>query len=235
MIERVASVLDALEGGDALTLSQVVRRTGLPRSSIHRILEQLVATRLVQRDGQEYRLGMRIMELGSVMYHQDQVRVAAVHHLHRLHARTGLAAQLAVLDEGRVVYLVQVGGRSGLPSRAWVNGRPPAARTVVGKALTAHSPALRTATGSHRFRAELADIRQRGVACGPEEAMPGYGSVAAPVIGPGDTTALAAVSLSGPLERMRFAGLAPLVRQTALSVRGGVAPTGDTTASTDPA
>ncbi|MBK3521537.1 IclR family transcriptional regulator [Streptomyces sp. MBT70] len=228
MIDRVVSIFDVLEQADGLTLSQVVRRTGLPRSSAHRILEQLVEVRFLRRDDNDYRLGMRIMELGSVMYHQDRVRAAAVGHLHQLHAWTGLAAQLAVLDEGKVVYLVQVGGRSGIPSRSLVNGRPQAHRTVVGKALMAHSPAAccEVELAPHRFRAELADIRERGVAYGHEETMPGVGCVAAPVIGAGDTAALAAVSVSGPLDHMRFPKLAAMVRRTAASVRRGAAASG---------
>ncbi|MFF4712996.1 IclR family transcriptional regulator [Streptomyces eurythermus] len=229
MIDRVVSIFDVLEQTDGLTLSQVVRRTGLPRSSAHRILEQLVGARLLRRDDNGYRLGMRIMELGSVMYHQDRVRAAAVHHLHQLHACTGLAAQLAVLDEGKVVYLVQVGGRSGISSRSLVNGRPQALRTVVGKALLAHSPATccEPAAAHHRLRAELADIRERGVAYGHEETMPGVGCVAAPVIGAGDTASFAAVSVSGPLDHMRFPELAAVVRRTAANVRRGAADSGD--------
>jgi DNA-binding IclR family transcriptional regulator len=42
VIDRVSLVLDAFDGPGRLTLAQIVRRTGLPRSSAHRMLERLV-------------------------------------------------------------------------------------------------------------------------------------------------------------------------------------------------
>ena len=46
VIDRVSLVLDAFDGPGRLTLAQIVRRTGLPRSSAHRMLERLVAAAL---------------------------------------------------------------------------------------------------------------------------------------------------------------------------------------------
>ncbi len=45
ILERVSLVLDTFDGPGRLTLAQVVKRTGLPRSSAHRILERLVDMR----------------------------------------------------------------------------------------------------------------------------------------------------------------------------------------------
>jgi DNA-binding IclR family transcriptional regulator len=45
VIDRVSLVLDAFDGPGRLTLAQIVRRTGLPRSSAHRMLERLVQLR----------------------------------------------------------------------------------------------------------------------------------------------------------------------------------------------
>ncbi len=42
VIDRVSLVLDAFDGPGRLNLAQIVRRTGLPRSSAHRMLERLV-------------------------------------------------------------------------------------------------------------------------------------------------------------------------------------------------
>lgn len=156
MIDRVVRILDAFEGADGLTLAQVVRQTGLPRSTAHRILEHLAEVRYLRREEHTYRLGMRIMELGSLVIHQDRVREAATPYLHRLHQSTGLVAHLAVLDANEVVYLDKVGNRFGtlLPSR--VGGRLPAARTGVGKALLAHAPSA--AHQPERLRAEPGSV-----------------------------------------------------------------------------
>ncbi|EPD94287.1 hypothetical protein HMPREF1486_02839 [Streptomyces sp. HPH0547] len=222
MIDRVVTILDAFEDADGLTLAQVVRRTGLPRSSAHRILEHLAEVRYLRRDAHTYRLGMRIMELGSLVIHQDRVREAASPHLHRRHQTTGLVAHLAILDEGGadVVYLDKVGNRFGtlLPSR--VGGRLPAARTGVGKALLAHAPHPAAARLPERLHTELAQIRERGIAHDRGEAVRGVACVAAPVVGAGENgPALAAVSVCGPVRQVRAAaGLPSLVRQAAAHI-----------------
>uniref|UniRef100_UPI001C4E1B77 helix-turn-helix domain-containing protein n=1 Tax=Rhodococcus qingshengii TaxID=334542 RepID=UPI001C4E1B77 len=45
VLDRLSAILDTFKGPGRLTLSQVTRRTGLPRSSMHRMLEQLVSKR----------------------------------------------------------------------------------------------------------------------------------------------------------------------------------------------
>lgn len=63
VIDRISLVLDAFDGPGRLTLAQIVRRTGLPRSSAHRMLERLVQLRWLRRSGRDYELGMRLVEL----------------------------------------------------------------------------------------------------------------------------------------------------------------------------
>lgn len=77
VIDRISLVLDAFDGPGRLTLAQIVRRTGLPRSSAHRMLERLVQLRWLRRSGRDYELGMRLVELGSLAVHQDRLVRAA--------------------------------------------------------------------------------------------------------------------------------------------------------------
>ena len=98
VIDRVSLVLDSFDGPGRLTLAQVVRRTGLPRSSAHRMLDRLVQLRWLRRIGRDYELGMRLVELGSLAVHQDRLHKAATPLLHELHRATGLVVHLAVLD-----------------------------------------------------------------------------------------------------------------------------------------
>lgn len=138
VIDRISLVLDAFDGPGRLTLAQIVRRTGLPRSSAHRMLERLVQLRWLRRSGRDYELGMRLVELGSLAVHQDRLVRAATPLLVELHRATGLVVHLAVLDGPDVVYLEKVGDRlnSVIPSR--VGGRQPAHCTAVGKAILAY-------------------------------------------------------------------------------------------------
>ncbi|EOM76561.1 IclR family transcriptional regulator [Rhodococcus rhodnii] len=193
VLDRVSSVLNAFDGPGRLTLSDVVRRTGLPRSSAHRMLDQLVQMRWLRRSGRDYELGMGLIELGSLALAQDRVHTAAMPTLHELHRMTGYVVHLAVLDGSDIVYLEKIGGRLGgsVPTRS--GGRRPARRTAVGKVLLA---------GRETADPELAQIRERGIALEREESLRGFGCIAAP-IGPAEE-AVAAISLCGPIRAMPF-------------------------------
>ena len=228
VIDRISLVLDAFDGPGRLTLAQLVRRTGLPRSSAHRMLERLVQLRWLRRSGRDYELGMRLVELGSLAVHQDRLVRAARPLLGELHCATGLVVHLAVLDGPDVVYLERVGDRfaSAIPTR--VGGRQPAHCTAVGKAMLAFCEdeprvdlrARKTRysiSGSSQLAIELTKVRAHGVAFEREESLLGFGCVAAPIGNPGE--AVAAVSVCGPMNRMMFdQRLTAPIRMTAMSI-----------------
>lgn len=138
MVERMTLILDAFpSAGARLTLEQVAQTAHLPRSTAHRILEQLVRLQWVSHSAFGYALGARALGLGGQSTGEPELRAAAAGHLHELHVRTGLVVHLAVLDQGDVQYLDKVGGRRAavVPSR--VGGRLPAHRTALGRAMLA--------------------------------------------------------------------------------------------------
>jgi DNA-binding IclR family transcriptional regulator len=228
VIDRISLLLDAFDGPGRLTLAQIVRRTGLPRSSAHRMLERMVQLRWLRRTGRDYELGMRLVELGSLAVHQDRLVRAAGPLLGELHRATGLVAHLAVLDGPDVVYLDKVGGRmaDAIPTR--VGGRQPAHCTAAGKAILAYCDEdaqldLRvrktkySVCTSSQLTAELAKVRAHGVAFEREESLLGFGCVAAPIGVAGE--AVAAVSVCGPMNRMMFdQRLTAPVRMTAMGI-----------------
>lgn len=228
VIDRVSLVLDAFEGPGRLTLAQIVRRTGLPRSSAHRMLERLVQLRWLRRSGRDYELGMRLVELGSLAVHQDRLVRAAAPLLGELHRATGLVVHLAVLDGPDVVYLDKIGDRliNAIPTR--VGGRQPAHCTAVGKAILAyrdHDAEVDLQAGKTKYSiatssllaAELGKVRAHGVAIDREESLLGFGCVAAPIGNPDE--AIAAVSVCAPMPRMAFDHrLTAPVRMTAVNI-----------------
>lgn len=228
VIDRISLVLDAFEGPGRLTLAQIVRRTGLPRSSAHRMLERLVQLRWLRRSGRDYELGMRLVELGSLAMHQDRLVRAAKPLLGELHRATGLIVHLALLDGPDVVYLDKIGDRvsGGVPTR--VGGRQPAHCTAVGKAILAYSNVHEpmdltvrktkyTITTASQLTTELSKVRAHGFSVDREESLAGLGCVAAPIGDPGD--AIAAVSVCGPMNRMMFDHrLAAPLRTTAMAI-----------------
>ena len=102
MIERMTLLLDLFDAATPrLTLAELAERSGLPRSTTHRILDQLVALRWLDHSGQSYVLGMRALELGGLAVAHHELREVAAPLLADLHQRTGAVATLAVLDRKR--------------------------------------------------------------------------------------------------------------------------------------
>jgi DNA-binding IclR family transcriptional regulator len=231
MIDRVAQILEAFDGPVSLTLAQVVARTDVPRSSAHRILEQLVKVRWLGREDHHYHLGLGMLELGTLAGHQNELRGAATVALHELAHRTGMVVHLAVLDGTDIVYLDKVGGRFGVRVPSRIGGRAPAHCTGAGKAMLAFTdetvlrdlvagpmtaPTATSIRTERALRAELVRVRDRGVAFDREESAHGLACVAVPVGAPGSPCA--AVSVCGPVARVNCEQLIGPVRATAHAV-----------------
>lgn len=230
MIERMTLILDAFDSATpTLTLLGLAERTGLPRSTVHRILDQMIRLRWLAHSTGGYRLGMRPLELGGLAADHSEVRDVVNPLLHELCQRTGLVGHLAVLDGREVVYLDKAGGRfaANLPTR--LGGRMPAHCTAVGKAMLAsldpnnvdatfrsRLPRLtpRTISTIDDLHQELAQIRLRhGVAVDNEESLTGIACVAAPLRGRGPATA--ALSLSGQVRAINAERLARMIVEVA--------------------
>jgi IclR family acetate operon transcriptional repressor len=240
VVARAMTLLTAFRPGDAeLTLAELCRRTGLPKTTAHRLLGELAEWQVVERTEHGVRLGMRLFELGQLAPLQRGLREAAAPFLADLFEATHETVHLAVLDGVEVVYVHKLAGRRGpaVPSR--LGGRMPAHCTGVGKALLAFAPPGRLAAvveaGLERrtprtiiapglLDAELARIRERGVAVEHEESTVGITCVAAPVL---DAVghAQAAISITGWANRLDTTRFAPAVRTAALglarALRGG--------------
>lgn len=233
VVERLEAILASFEGSDReLALSEISQRVGLPKSSVHRLAGQLCSVGWLEKCGGGYRVGLRLLELGSVALQRSGLREVAFTHLHALAARTGLSVHLGILDHGEVVYLDRIAmGRASLPTR--VGGRLPAYCTALGKAMLAfedeagQAAALKamarrtefTITEPRALQGALDGTRRNGVAYDREEAYQGWGCVASPIRS--DGRVVGAVSVTGPIARMRALALAHDVRSTALDICPG--------------
>lgn len=230
VLGRVDSILSAFDDSDqVLTLHEVTRRTGLPKSTVHRMVEQLTEMGWLERDFSGYRVGMRLFEIGGLATRRRRLTEFALPHLHALSVATGFAVQLGILDGYEVVYLHRIApGDFSLPTRE--GGRQPAHCTALGKAMLAFDPetaeevldgelAARTAhtlTSPGDLAADLERIAADGLAFDREESYDGLACVAAPLRNAG--RAIAAVSVTGPTERIDLGAVAPHVRATAQAI-----------------
>lgn len=230
MVERMTLVLDAFDAAaPRLTLAELTDRTGLPRSTTHRILDQLVELRWLEHSGQSYALGMRALELGGLAVAHHELRDIATPLLAELNQRTGAVASLAVLDRRDVVFVDRQGRGLSSDVVTRVGGRAPAHATAAGKAMLAWTDDAelratypqrlptrtpRTITTLEALRQDLAQIRSRGgIAYEREEVAQGTVSVAVALRGAGK--ALAALQLSGDAKGVNLERLAPYVQEAA--------------------
>jgi DNA-binding IclR family transcriptional regulator len=233
VVGRLEAILGSFDGCDhALGLSEISHRVGLPKSTVHRLANQLCAVGWLERNSGGYRVGLKLLELGSVALQRTGLRETAFRHLHSLASRTGLVVHLGILDHGEVVYLDRVTTtRVTLPTR--VGGREPAYCTALGKVMLAFEDPARQASalaGMRRrtestiiepraMQATLDSARRTGVAYDREEAYQGLGCVASPIRS-GDRV-IGAVSVTGPITRIRAHSLVYEVRNTALAIWSG--------------
>lgn len=199
MLERMTLIVDAFDGPtQRLTLEEVADRTRLPRSTVHRILDQLVRLDWMEHVSSGYRMGRRAIGFGGHAGHTP-LREAAAPILHDLHIQTGMVVHLSVLDGGESFYLDKIGGRAATSVPSRVGGRVPAYSTACGKAVLAWTDpervdALypeqlnrytgRTIPDLPALHHELNRIRQRnGLAFEYGESLRGIGCVGAAVRG----------------------------------------------------
>jgi DNA-binding IclR family transcriptional regulator len=232
MVERMTLIMDCFDGSHSrLLLEDIARRTGLPRSTAHRILDQLERLQWVEHTRSGYLLGRRVLTWGDRESGHAGLRAAAAPVLHELALKTDLVVHLAILDGTAVEYLDKIGGRRAAAVASRVGGRAPAHCTALGKAILAWLPpeqvdslyagGLRTSGPGEigdleALHQTLHRIRERGgLAFERGECVPGVGCAGAAIRGPKGP--VGAISLVGP-ESAPLERLGPLVLNAAQKV-----------------
>ncbi|AVT35791.1 IclR family transcriptional regulator [Plantactinospora sp. BB1] len=236
-VERTVAVLAALaETPSGASLTELVKATEIPATTLHRMLGVLRGTALVREtaDGR-YALAAGTMTLARSYLDGLDLRHEALGVMRPLSARTGETCHLGVLALVHVVYIEKIDSPSRVRMHSRVGQTNPALTTAIGRAILAHSPAHvldevvdahRRLSGERTDRAEvdalLAGVRADGYARDIQESEHGICCVAAPVF---DHTGhvVAGLSISAPATRFdaEAAGrLGPQVRAAAADLSG---------------
>src|SRR6188474_973823 len=136
VIERMIKLLATLEQHpEPLGLKQIAQYTGLHPSTAHRILAAMAADRLVDRvEPGSYRLGMRLLELGTLVRSRISVRELALPMMRELHAQTGETVNLSVRHDDEIVYVERTSsGRSAMRVVHVIGARASLHVTAAGK------------------------------------------------------------------------------------------------------
>ena len=218
-----------------LSLSDITRRSGLPKTTAHRILQQMLSVGAVDRVGhQRYRVGTRVFAL-SARSREATVREVALPHLTDLNRRYGHTLHLTTLCDTDVLYLEKLQNRATAATPSAVGVRLPAHCTAAGKVLLAWQPwsfliglrerelvARTTAsmTSTEQLFKSFSTIRERGFAVDNEEAMVGLRCTAVPVKVAGDAVAAISIAHSSATKLPKDGHLA--LQETAAQITRGL-------------
>jgi len=219
-----------------LSFGELGRYAGLPKSTLHRILQTLIDYRLVRLDeaSQTYRLGLRLFEMAHQVWSEFDLRSAAESELLRLRELAQETTRLGVLDGHEVLIIDQRDHIQGMRLANGVGSRLPAMASAMGKALMAYRPPeeLRRYLAGTRLKPltphsildpesmqrELDLIKARGYAVAMEESSLGISGVAAPILDHRGES-IGAVSITGPAFRMPLERLHALGRDVIEAAR----------------
>jgi IclR family acetate operon transcriptional repressor len=238
VISKVLLILEALQGAPAgLGLKAICDLTGIHKSTAHRFLKHLERERyLIRTEAGAYLIGPRLSQMSAHGNHGATLQAVARPILWELWKSTQETVNLAVLDQGTVLYLDVIESPHEFRLSSRVGTRRSLHVTALGKALAAFLPAEpretilsaitfqpstpKTILNLLQFRQELEKIRRQGYAVDDEEAVQGARCVSAPILN-SDGEPIAAVSVSGPVTRVspnQVATLAGAVRAAARSI-----------------
>lgn len=211
-----------------MTVSEIARKSGLPKSTAYRVLAMLVEVGAIDRLPNGYKVGIGMFSLGTMSV-DTRYFDASFPVLQKLHAITGHTVHLATLCGDQVVYLNKLVGVRSPTTPAQIGGQLPAQITALGKALlavrdpqsmllTAADYAQRTTTFDQPepLGQYLESIRGNGIAVEREEAAKGLSCIAAPIMVRG--TAMAAVSLAFDASDDGMRSLVTTLRQAATAI-----------------
>ncbi|WP_414220041.1 IclR family transcriptional regulator [Cupriavidus necator] len=189
---RLFGLLEVIaEKDQAFNLQALVEETGLPKPTLHRMLQQLEAAGLIQRngDGRQYGTGLRLRRLAENLLLNSTSHGARHMVLRRLVEEVGESCNLTAFSGGEVLYLDRV--ETAAPLRFYLHpgSRVPAHCSATGKLFLAQlAPAQRqrllghvelerytqnTLTDHAQLEAELERVKRDGYAMDDEEFLPG--------------------------------------------------------------
>jgi IclR family transcriptional regulator, KDG regulon repressor len=239
VIDRAAQILDCF-GFDhqELSVSEIGAKTGLHRSTAHRILMALEYNDLIKQNPStgKYHLGIKLFKLGHQAVSQLNLREICRPFLSRLMNDTKETIHLAVLDDDQVLYLDKVEGPHALRMPSRVGRYIPTYCTSLGKAMlsclddqevksilrrqTLKPHTENTVKNIHQLLADLGSVRKRGYAVDNEEIEIGLRCVGAPLR---DYTGgmVGAISVAAPSARLSEKNT-PVIGRMVIAIAAGI-------------
>lgn len=238
-LDRALDILEALaKSEEPLGVTEIGNRIGLHKSTVHRILQTFCYRGYVERekDRDRYRLGVKIIELGIRFFNDLEIRKVAASFLGDLAKSFDEVVHLVLPDDGEVVYIDKREGSQLVSMHSKVGRRAPMHCTAVGKAILSTLPedevrqilktkgmpgfTQKTITDPDVLITQLVEFKEKGYALEAEENEIGILCLGTPIFDYSGR-AIAAISVSGPINRMKDKGIERMgeeIRRAALDI-----------------
>ncbi|WP_345662358.1 IclR family transcriptional regulator [Streptomyces venetus] len=238
-VTRSLRVLEAVAQHQPVTVGELTKLFGLPKSTVQRTLVTLNEAgwlRANRRDTTRWEIGARVLAVRPAALQGSSLFAAAREPMIQLRDAVNETIHLSVPDALQCMVVVdRVDCDHAVRTFHTIGDTSPMHATATGHAILAHLPKSEvdelvagglerygeeTITDPAKLRAELARVRDRGYAVNHNQFRPGVCAIAAPVLD-SDGTPLATVAVSLPDSRFepgRLAGLGGLVTGTAAEI-----------------
>lgn len=211
-------ILETLKDKNEATVTELTKEFELSKSSLHNYLNTLEQDGYVVKDGNTYRVGLRLLDLGGHARHKQRLYDIAKEEVTALAEDTDELANLLLEEHGKGIYLHRAHGEDAVKTDSYIGQRVHLHNTALGQAILAHLPRDRvnaildehgmpsstenTITEREELFQELERVREDGYALDDEARVKGLRCVAVPIINNSDDIE-GAISISGPTSRFR--------------------------------
>jgi IclR family transcriptional regulator, KDG regulon repressor len=202
----------------ALTMTQISERTGIHKSTVHRLLATLEQRQFVRRESETgiYRPGARLIQVAHLALEGMNIHQITLPYMQILADEFRETVDLAVLDQNHVMFLDVIQSPQRVKLSSAPGMRLPAFATASGKAILAWLPqedALQIRSDNNlnyeinkmpTVEAYLEDLRQtreRGYALDEEDLEIGINAVGSPIMGKNGVP-IASIAVAGPAFRL---------------------------------
>lgn len=216
-VQKTLDIVDHLRNTGGAGVTEIANSVDVTKGTVHCHLATLQENGYVIKEGNEYRLGLRFIDLAH--HARDRIKIYDVTtaEVDTLAQESGEMALFTVEEDAEGICLYTAKGEDAVQTEVYVGYRNELYHTAVGKAMLAFMPEDKrdqiiqetefeaitpnTITDEAQLREELDQIREEGIAYNHEETIQGLVGVGAPIRDQ-DGTLYGAISIIGPVRRM---------------------------------
>lgn len=216
VVQRIVRILNCFSFEHvSLSIDEIVKKTGIAKATVYRLLWTLEQENLIIYDQSEnkYRLGYKLLEYGSIVINNIDIRKEAEPILSEIHNELGHNMLLAIRQGDQMQYLLNYESPDGLQTKSYPGRRRVLHYGALGTVFMAYLPPDEvkkillkaplekrtpyTLTDEKQYMERLQKIRSQGYFIDVDETFVGFTAIAVPVFG-NYNEVVAVIGIAGP-------------------------------------